>query len=372
MAVVTEIHFELTVPNPNKFKQIYMKPVNNSFLLKEVLQDIDNIISNTDHEQVYQYTEALIKFKRIKCFFCIFLIITILIAGIWAAYIFVVCSIITKSSNSCDYMDYTNNRINQVCWCTFIVTLIITLIIIIYGKCSFNNKTKTIVHQWITSIKQEIQFNIDERKYKSPQHSFNLNYQTNYRSKYRINGILTVNKRSSKIEHIIIDSNTELVEDQNSQELVYLNQTTPITEQSNTGHGHQMGNHQPQISMEMLNEYANQNNAMLNQLVQQTNQSSHDIQIIQNINSQMQISGGSQSNLHYNQPMIHNNMSYSNASKISNNNLNINNNNMCQLPPIIPDPIDIVDTHIQDNKYENQYANGAGDYGQNAQYNDFV
>ncbi len=93
-----------------------------------------------------------------------------------------------------------------------------------------------------------------------------------------------------------------LIEDQNSQELVYLNQTTPITEQSNTGHGHQMVNHQPQISMEMLNEYANQNNAMLNQLVQQTNQSNHNIQIIQNINSQMQI-GGSQSNLHYNQPM---------------------------------------------------------------------
>ena len=192
----SDIHFELGVPDLKKMKKIYMKPKPDTFVLEEVLRDIKKIVKNPEHKCVYEYTEASMKFKKCKCFMWIFIIITILIAGGWAGYIFALCEhVLGNSETSCKPNDYENNTVNQASWIAFISFLLITLLIIIIGNFQFGTISKTISQRWRTSIKDSIQKNIEQRRKTSPQHIFEINYQTSYRSN-TVNGVITIKKKN--------------------------------------------------------------------------------------------------------------------------------------------------------------------------------
>eukprot|EP01083_Nonionella_stella_P024101 66665_1 len=291
MSHITELCFELTVPYPPQLKGAYFKTPTTSFVIEEVLKDINRIVHNNDHPQVQQYTEALLKYKRIKCWFYLSLLLTLLIAGVWAIYMFLLCNLLPTNMQYCDFTSYIHNIINQIAWPLFLVALITTLSLISCGRGWFRMKSKHIAQQWRISIKRAVHRNIVKRRKKSPQYLFELNYRG-------IIGFIHVRKgtgrtptvessskdysfdtkprkrpqrRNLKIKNIEIESVSG--HHDGSQELVHLNAHTPGTatpEEDRMDRRHLTPHihHDPHLmSPKMVEAYAKQNNAMFNALI---------------------------------------------------------------------------------------------------------
>ena len=166
---MSDIHFELDVPDCHKWKAAAMEPKAATFLLEEVLKSIDNIVRNQANPHVVAYSEILSKWQRVRCWIYLFLTLGILTASGWAAFTFFVCE-------SCDASDYSSSLVNLICWGAVLSIITCVLVLCIAGRLSFSKAATVIASEWRSVVKNEIAMHLQERRKASPQLTFAIEY----------------------------------------------------------------------------------------------------------------------------------------------------------------------------------------------------
>ena len=310
-------------------------------------------------------------------------------------------------SQNCNYLDCQNNKMTQICWSACLILLVLILTILIYSNCAFYKKAKIISQKWRDCIKKEIDENIKDRRIKSPQHLFEITYQNIDGSKSKnASGLITIkkgagstpipNERQSSIKFEVISSqnvqkkkrkshvtvpsiseypeviNREYLNEDNAENRVFdiipesqpLN--PPLVDYSIGGSQRivDYSQHRRQIK-EYSHSQSNLNIVQHGDVNEYSHSQSHvDIQP-QILYSQSQMNYNlqpqhvqmahfknySKSHTHLNYKPIHN----EECSQLAPNNANhhiMQSQSMQELPPVIRNPIDILNGNTQNEKYK--------------------
>lgn len=216
---VSDLHFELNSPDPTKWKEPYMRPKPHTYLLREVLADINRIIRNYEHDQVHEIHRSWITFRRTRCCIWTCLPWLIVLSALWAAYIWYLCEeYFELPTDHCLPLDYTDSMFNLVCWGLFVLSLIVTTMLCIFANCRYSRSTQRIAIEWRKAVKKEIEDNIAIRRQQSPQMDFNISYSQRLALDV-LSGVVTIKKNGNSPvpDGHSNDSSFHIVDPQNAQ-----------------------------------------------------------------------------------------------------------------------------------------------------------